>query len=70
MKHLHLDSIGGVAGDMFIAALLDAFQNQVEGAIAAAEQVAHVRCRVLRHHDHMFTGTRFLVEQLETPRGP
>ena len=32
--HLHLDAIGGVAGDMFIAAVLDAFPDLREPMLA------------------------------------
>ena len=38
MRHLHLDPLGGVAGDMFVAALLDAAPEQeaaCRGAVAA-----------------------------------
>ena len=27
MRHIHLDAVGGIAGDMFVAALLDAFPD-------------------------------------------
>ena len=40
MRHLRLDALGGIAGDMFVAALLDAFPEHTQGAIAAAELVA------------------------------
>ena len=33
--HLHLDAVGGVAGDMFIASVLDAFPDLRDGLIAA-----------------------------------
>jgi uncharacterized protein (TIGR00299 family) protein len=50
--HLHLDPLGGLAGDMFLAALLDAWPEHAEGTFAAmraaglpddwqAELVAH-----------------------------
>lgn len=34
-RHIHLDPIGGVAGDMFIAAMLDAFPELQEGTFEA-----------------------------------
>jgi uncharacterized protein (TIGR00299 family) protein len=60
MKHLHLDPLGGVAGDMFVAAVLDAFPAHEAAVLAAAEQAAGVRCQMLPHHD-VFAGWRFCV---------
>ncbi len=34
-RHIHLDVVGGIAGDMFIAALLDAHPDLTEGTVAA-----------------------------------
>ena len=61
MRHIHLDPVGGIAGDMFIAALLHAFPDHAPGAIAAAESLADVRCRLLSHHDDVLSGARFEV---------
>jgi pyridinium-3,5-bisthiocarboxylic acid mononucleotide nickel chelatase len=52
-----------VAGDMFIAALLDAFPDHTHAVITGAELVAPVRCEAVRHRDHVLTGLRFKVEQ-------
>jgi pyridinium-3,5-bisthiocarboxylic acid mononucleotide nickel chelatase len=47
MHHVHLDPVGGLAGDMFVAALLDA-DPELEGpVIRAAEAAAPVRCRAI-----------------------
>ena len=62
MRHVHLDPVGGVAGDMFAAALLDACPEHEAGTVDAAERVAGVRCRALRHRDHVLSGVRFDVE--------
>jgi uncharacterized protein (TIGR00299 family) protein len=64
--HIHLDAIGGVAGDMFIAAVLDAFPEQRDGmlaSIAAAGLPAQVHVGIVEHRDHALTGLRFRVTE-------
>jgi pyridinium-3,5-bisthiocarboxylic acid mononucleotide nickel chelatase len=39
MPNIHLDPVGGIAGDMFVAALLDAFPNLQERVLADARAV-------------------------------
>ncbi len=63
MRHLHLDPLGGIAGDMFIAAMLDAFPDLAGGAIDAAEKLAPVTCRLSRHKDHVLAGSHFQVTE-------
>ena len=60
--HLHLDPVGGIAGDMFIAALLDAFPAFGAGFDAALSKVGlppGARCALLAHHDGVLCGRRF-----------
>jgi uncharacterized protein (TIGR00299 family) protein len=63
--NLHLDAVGGVAGDMFLAAMADAFPHLVPvvlGAQRAAGLPDEVHCRFAEHHDEILTGKRFLVD--------
>ena len=62
MRHIHLDPVGGAAGDMFVAALLHAFPHLAQGALEAAEAVAGVECGLAPHGDGILTGARFTVE--------
>ena len=65
-KHIHLDAVGGVAGDMFIAAVLSAFPALREGlvaAIRAAGLPADIGIRLEAHRDHALTGLRFAIEE-------
>jgi len=62
--HIHLDAVGGVAGDMFIAAMLDAFPHQRDGMLAAIRSAgipAEVHIGLAEHQDHALTGLRFRV---------
>jgi pyridinium-3,5-bisthiocarboxylic acid mononucleotide nickel chelatase len=67
LEHLldiHLDPLGGWSGDMFVAALLDAFPEfwlPVQASIVALKLGAQAECRLVPHRDHVLTGSRFLV---------
>ena len=44
MAHIHLDAVGGIAGDMFVAALLDAFPDLRPRVLADARAVLPAGC--------------------------
>ncbi|MCP5028238.1 MAG: LarC family nickel insertion protein [Actinomycetia bacterium] len=61
--HLHLDPVGGLAGDMFVAALIDTFPHlepEVLAAVAALG-IESVDIEVLAHSDGTLTGRRVRV---------
>jgi len=67
--HLHLDPLGGIAGDMFIAALLDAYPELGAGMDAALAKVGlppGAHCALVAHHDGTLSGRRF---ELSLPAG-
>ena len=65
---LHLDLVGGLAGDVFIAALLDLFPEHEAGLRDSLARtgglLAGVTARLAPHNDGMLAGRRFLVERL------
>lgn len=61
MRHIHLDPLGGVAGDMFVAALAHACPEHEAEAVRTAERIAGVPCRIVPYHDRTLTGLRFDV---------
>jgi uncharacterized protein (TIGR00299 family) protein len=70
--HLHLDAVGGVAGDMFAAALLDIWpelESRLIAALTAAGLDQLVSVQRLDHKDHALTGSRFLVKPLHHDAG-
>lgn len=65
--HVHLDPLGGIAGDMFVAAILDAFPERDGGLAAALETAGLGRFGSMAreaHHDGALSGSRVVV------RGP
>jgi len=60
--HIHLDALGGVAGDMFAAALLDAFPEHLDGVRASVRAVdPRIACAAPAHNDGILQGSRFAV---------
>jgi hypothetical protein len=66
--HLHLNLSGGLAGDMFIAAVLDAFprfERRVIGAIDALDAPYPVVCSLIAHSAGGVDGHRFEIEPFD-----
>ena len=65
---LHLNLSGGLTGDMFIAAVLDAFprfEARVIAAIDALDAPYPVVCSLVACSDHGVTGHRFEIEPFD-----
>ena len=62
--HIQLDAIGGIAGDMFIAACLDAWPELADATVAAIRASGlPTACRIAldEHRDAVLRGRRFTV---------
>lgn len=62
--HIHLDAVGGVAGDMFIAALLDIYPDLMEGVVSNIRLAGlgdEIEIGVQNFDDGVLTGSRFKV---------
>ena len=67
MRHIHLHPLGGAAGDMLVACLLDAFPEHRDDAMRAIAAVVPAACAVVAHADATLTGSRFVVH--DAPAG-
>jgi uncharacterized protein (DUF111 family) len=68
MLDLHLNLSGDLTGDMFIAAVLDAFprfEARVIAAIDALDAPYPVVCSLVAYSDHDVTGHRFEIEPFD-----
>jgi len=64
--HIHLDAIGGIAGDMFVAAMIDArpeHEHDVAAALSRLPGLAGVTADLAEINDGILTGRRFVVER-------
>jgi len=64
LRRFHLDPVGGIAGDMFAAALLDARPDLADGlraALAGLDLPASVEIAIDPHRDSALAGVRFKV---------
>ncbi|MDT8397697.1 MAG: LarC family nickel insertion protein [Pseudomonadales bacterium] len=67
--HIHLDTVGGISGDMFVAALLDCwpeFAEHLEEQIAKAGFADLVKLDVSAKNDGVLQGTGFQVTDLNS----
>ncbi len=63
-QRIHLDPIGGIAGDMFVAALADAFPTLIPGLLAEIKKLpapANAEMSIIKHRDAILGGRRFVV---------
>jgi pyridinium-3,5-bisthiocarboxylic acid mononucleotide nickel chelatase len=71
--HLHLDPLGGLAGDMFLAALLDAHPEHAPDTFAAMRSAGlpdSWQTSLVRHDDGVLSGGRVVIEGPEDDVGP
>ena len=71
-RHIHLDPLGGISGDMFLAALLDAFPELVDSCARCIHSLLGGEARVELEHGRYsgLAGARFQVRRLQaTQRG-
>ena len=64
--HIHLNPVGGIAGDMFVAAVLDLFphlEDPMMEALHKVDTLADVNVRLVAHNDSVLTGRKFEVEE-------
>ena len=62
--HVHLDAVGGMAGDMFLAAILDARPDLAEATVAAMRAAGLPETwsvELVEHKDHALTGHRLSI---------
>lgn len=70
MLEIHLDPLGGIAGDMFVAALLDLRPDLEVGlrkVLALCPLIEDVGFQLAAHNDGILTGRRFLVSNAGEP---
>ncbi len=73
VTHIHLDPLGGASGDMFIAAMLDAWPELESGladALKAAGIPETVQIQRIADQRGGMTGSRFVIDETHAPRAP
>lgn len=71
--HYHVDPVGGIAGDMFAAAMLDLhpeWEASLQEAFEASGLGRYVRVNAEAHRDHTLGGRRFQVSERNVHEAP
>jgi len=68
MRHIHLDPLGGIAGDMFVAAMLGAYPDLADPCFAVLRDLIgnEAEAELVQARSKGFAGTRFQVVQKGT----
>jgi pyridinium-3,5-bisthiocarboxylic acid mononucleotide nickel chelatase len=70
LMQIHLDPVGGIAGDMFVAAILHAYPELTAGLLETVNRLGLpelVSCRIDPVNDGVLAGSRFVVESKARP---
>ncbi len=62
--HIHIDPVGGIAGDMFVSAMLDLYPEHKEGMLenlCCISVLDDIEVEITPHNDSVLTGKRFSV---------
>ena len=62
--HIHIDPVGGIAGDMFVSAMLDLYPEHKEGMLENLHCISalhEIEVEITPHDDSVLTGKRFSV---------
>ena len=62
--HIHIDPVGGIAGDMFVSAMLDLYPEHKEGMLKNLHCIPalhDIEVEITPHDDAVLTGKRFSV---------
>lgn len=63
--HIHIDAIGGIAGDMFVAAMLDAFpeyETPLMDVLSSLQLLGNTQVSLMAGQDKGLSGKRFVVK--------
>ncbi len=63
--HIHLDLVGGISGDMFVAALLDAFpdlEEELLSNLSSLDSLRQIEAEIIPYDDGVLTGKQFIVK--------
>ena len=63
LARIHLDPVGGIAGDMFAGAMADAFPECVPGLMEELAKVTRSPLQLAGHTDGTLRGQRFVVKE-------
>ena len=66
MLEIHLDPLGGIAGDMFVAALIELrpdLEPGLQQTLARIPLLEGITCEIVDHNDGVLAGRRFLVRR-------